>query len=250
MVITPSSVHAARVHDAVVQAVAAKPDIQAFFTKDSSEPFLVVTIDQARALTRDRVIFSLGFGRTPHGRVLSDLGPLSEPGGERLVAVAFTRARRHLRVLSCVGVEELRDARLSDHTRALGEVLHQALQPALVKERSGSKDPLLVDLGRRLEALGMHVELDYQGQIPLAARYGGYCIAVDTDSSLMDMSVREALHFRPAALAYSGWHYVRAHALELFTAPDTVAHRIATLVGLLSEQSDGTSEPEPSDDHE
>jgi len=250
MVITASSVHAARVHDAVVQAVAAKPDIQAFFTKDSSEPFLVVTIDQARALTRDRVIFSLGFGRTPHGRVLSDLGPLSEPGGERLVAVAFTRARRHLRVLSCVGVEELRDARLSDHTRALGEVLHQALQPALVKERSGSKDPLLVDLGRRLEALGMHVELDYQGQIPLAARYGGYCIAVDTDSSLMDMSVREALHFRPAALTYSGWHYVRAHALELFTAPDTVAHRIATLVGLLSEQSDGTSEPEPSDDHE
>lgn len=243
MVITASALHATRVHDAVVQAVAQKPDVAPFFTDDSAEPFLVVTIDQARALTRDRVIFSVGYGRTPHGKVLSDLGPLSQPGGERLVAVAFTRARRHLRVLSCVGVEELRDERLSDHARALGDVVHQALQPALIAERPSSQDPLLVDLGRRLETLGMDVELDYQGQIPLAARYGGYCIAVDTDSSLMDLSVREALRFRPSALASSGWHYVRAHALELFTAPDTVSNRIATLVGITAEPTTDDETP-------
>jgi hypothetical protein len=81
----------------------------------------------------------------------------------------------------------------------------------------------------------MHVELDYKGQIPLAARHGGYCIAVDTDVSLMSMSVREGLRLRPAALARSGWHYVRAHALELFTAPDLVARRIATLAGLIQD---------------
>jgi len=37
---------------------------------------------------------------------------------------------------------------------------------------------------------------------------------------------------RPAALARSGWHYVRVHSLELFTTPDVVARRIATLVGI------------------
>ena len=47
------------------------------------------------------------------------------------------------------------------------------------------------------------------------------------------MSVREGLRLRPSALARSGWHYVRAHALELFGAPDQVAHRIGTLVGLV-----------------
>ncbi len=250
MVITASSVHAGRVHDAVVQAVAKRPDIAKFFTGESEEPFLVVTIDQASALTRDRVIFSLGYGRTPHGRVLSELGPLSQPGGERLVAVAFTRARRHLRVLSCVGVEELRDARLSTTTRALGDVLHLAAQPQLAMEKPAQQDPLLVDLARRLVAMGMQVELDYQGSIPLAAKHGGYCIAVDTDSSLMSLGVREALRFRPAALARSGWHYVRVHSLELFTAPDVVAQRIATLVGLADAPSAPTHTGETPDGQE
>ena len=233
MVITASSHHQARVHDAVVQVVSKRPDIAPFFTNDSLEPFHVVTIDQARALTRDRVIFSLGYGRTPHGRVLSELGPLSHPGGERLVAVVFTRARRHLRVLSCLSVEELRDNRLTATTRALGDVLHLAQETTpLTPEKTSSHDPLLLDLAKRLRALDIRVELDYHGKIPLAATYGGYCIALDTDSFLMQRSVREGLSLRPAALARSGWHYVRVHALELFTSPDLVALRIATLVGI------------------
>ena len=194
----------------------------------------MATLDQAASLTRDRVIFSLGYGRTPHGRVLSDLGPLSKPGGERLIAAAFTSARRHLRVVSCVAEQDLRDERLSPTTRALGDVLAQASAKHLPRA-GGDHDPLLVDLGRRLSAWGMTVELDYQGKIPLVARYGGYCIALDTDTSLMHLPVREALRMRPLALAASGWHHVKAHALELFTAPDQVAGRIATLVGLAPE---------------
>ena len=92
-----------------------------------------------------------------------------------------------------------------------------------------------MDLAKRLEVLGMTVELNYRGEIPLAARYGGYCIAVDTDVSLMNTSVREALRMRPAALAASGWHHVKTHALELFSAPDEVAARIATLVGIATD---------------
>jgi hypothetical protein len=237
MVITASALHASRVHEAVAAAVALRADLLPFFTQDSLEPFTVLTLEQSRAVTRDRVIFSLGYGRTPHGRVLSDLGPLSRPGGERLLAVAFTRARRHIRVISCVGVEELRDARLAPTAKALGDVLHQVLNPPLGMEDYQEENPLLIDLARRLRGLGMHVELNYHGKIPLAARHGGYCIAVDIDISLMGMSVREGLRLRPGALTHSGWHYVRAHALELFSSPDQVAHRIATLVGLVETAS-------------
>ena len=234
MVITASAKHQTRVHEAVALAVAKRPDIQGFFRADTEEPFTVLTLNQSRAVTRDRVIFSLGFGRTPHGRVLSDLGPLSLPGGERLVAVAFTRARRHIRVISCVDSEALRDQRLSPTTRALGDVLHRVQNPPLEATTRSEQDPLLVDLAQRLIAWGMKVEIDYKSAIPLAASYGGFCVAIDTDQSLMKMSVREGLRLRPAALAASGWHYVRVHALELFSAPDEVADRIATLVGLVS----------------
>jgi len=53
------------------------------------------------------------------------------------------------------------------------------------------------------------------------------------------MPVREALRARPAALARSGWHYVRAYALELFTTPDAVADKIGVLVGLSGESTPG-----------
>ena len=231
MVLTASAKHASRVHEAVSVAAQTRGELASFMTSDSTEPFVVATLDQARGFTRDRVIFSLGYGRTPHGRVVSDLGPLSKEGGERLLAGVFTSARRHLRVLSCVALEDLRDERLSPTTRALGDVLHLLESPQLTPESNSDPDPLLVDLAKRLEAMGMSVELGYRGVIPLVAHYGGYCIALDTDQSLMSMPVREALRARPAALARSGWHYVRAFALELFTTPDAVAERIGVLVG-------------------
>lgn len=232
MVITASAVHRARVMEAVLAAAAKRPDISAFFGSRAKEPFTVLTLDQSRAVTRDRVIFSLGFGRTPHGRVLSELGALSRPGGERLVAVAFTRARRHIRVISCVGVDALCDPRLSPTTRALGDVLHRVLNPPLEAAVRGEEDPLLRDLAQRLSARGMNVSINYKSHIPLAASFGGYCVAVDTDQSVMKMAIREGLRVRPAALAASGWHYLRVHALELFSAPDDVADRIAAVAGL------------------
>ncbi len=231
MVLTASAKHASRVHEAVSVAAQTRSELASFMTSDSTEPFVVATLDQARGFTRDRVIFSLGYGRTPHGRVVSDLGPLSKEGGERLLAGVFTSARRHLRVLSCVALEDLRDERLSPTTRALGDVLHLLESPQLTPESNSDPDPLLVDLAKRLEAMGMSVDLGYRGVIPLVAHYGGYCIALDSDQSLMSMPVREALRARPAALARSGWHYVRAFALELFTTPDAVAERIGVLVG-------------------
>ena len=240
MVLSASAKHATRVHEAVSASAQTRPELAQFIAQDSSEPFVVATLEQARGFSRDRVIFSLGYGRTPHGRVLSDLGPLSAPGGERLLAGVFTSARRHLRVISCVAVEDLRDERLTPTTRALGDVLHLLDAPVLTREEEGDPDPLLVDLARRLEALGMTTQLGYRGVIPLVAQFGGYCIAVDTDQSLMAMPVREALRARPHALARSGWHYVRAFAMELFMAPDDVAHRIGVLVGAVTDSAELT----------
>ena len=67
----------------------------------------VLTLEQAMAQSRDRVIFSIGYGRTPHGRVLSNFGSLGRPGGERLIAVGMTRARRGMTIVSCFRPEHL-----------------------------------------------------------------------------------------------------------------------------------------------
>lgn len=240
MVITASARHAQRVFDGVSRAVSAQADLQDFFTRDDAEPFVAVTLRQAHAMTRDRVIFSLGYGRTPHGRVLSDLGMLSEPGGERLLALALTRARRHLRVISCIGPNDLSDSRLEPTVRALGKVLAEIDTPPALPEVAHESDPMVVDLATRLRRRGLTVALDHHGVIPLVASANGVCVAVDTDDQLLSMSIREGLRLRPQALTRLGWHYLRVHSFELFADPDAIAEKIATLTGVSTPSPEAT----------
>ena len=222
MVVSASPVTAGKIQDAIQAILPANRTLQDFFGRHEDEPFIVITLDQASAVTRDRVIFSVGFGRSPHGRVLSDLGALSAPNGPRLVAVAMTRADHHLTVVSCLTTSELREQRMSDGAQALGEFIEDTI--AHVSSPT-AHHPLLDDLGRRLEQRGLVLLADVPG-IPLAARIGDECVAIDIDDSVMKFSLREGLRIRPAMLARCGWTYERVHELELFLSPDFVADRI------------------------
>jgi hypothetical protein len=188
------------------------------------------------------VIFSLGYGRTPHGRVLSDLGMLSEPGGERLLALAITRARKHLQVVSCLSPAELSDERLLPSVRALGKVLGEIESPPVLPEQSHDPDPMLVDLAKRLQRYGITTSLDHHGVVPLAATANGVCVALDTDRQLQHMSIREGLRLRPQALHRLGWHYLRVHTFELFADPDGVAKKIALLTGVIEPDEPATED--------
>jgi hypothetical protein len=127
MVISASTVTVAKVQEAIQSALPANRTMQDFFARHDEKPFVVLSLQQASAVTRDRVIFALGFGRSPHGRVLSDLGSLSTGDGERLIAVAVTRATRHLTVISTLSTAELRDDRMSAGSKALGRFVDDTL---------------------------------------------------------------------------------------------------------------------------
>lgn len=231
MVVTASAKHAARVESAVLSAFARRQDVAEFVLADRAEPFLVMTLEQAVAQSRDRVIFSIGYGRTPHGRLLSDLGSLSQPGGERVLAVALTRARRSLEIVTCFAPSDVDAARLSHGTRALVDVLAEA-QARAISERpaSGESEAMLIDLARRLEHRGIRTSLNHAGVIPLAATLNGRAVAIDTDAVLSTGTLREALRLRPAALRHLGWHYVRVHSFELFANPEGIADRVQNIL--------------------
>ncbi|TPX03524.1 AAA family ATPase, partial [Schumannella luteola] len=174
----------------------------------------------------------LGYGRTPHGRVLSDFGALGRPGGERLLAVAMTRARRSLVIVTCVEPDDLDETRMKHGAVALAELLGEIATRRAEPPLPDDSDPMLVDLSRRLEARGLRVALGHRGKLGLVAANGGMCVVVDTDQVFVDRSLREALRLRPEVLRRLGWHYARVHAFELFTDPDAVADRIARMAGL------------------
>jgi hypothetical protein len=231
MVITASEKHAINVMQAVLNEAASHPELLDFVTSDRPEPFTVTTIEQAVAQSRDRVIFSIGYGRTPHGRVLSDFGALGEPGGERLLAVAMTRARRSMVIVSSFEPADLDDGRMQHGAVALAEILGEVGARQAAQPIPDDSEPMLVDLAQRLQARGLNVALGHRGKLGLVASRGGMCIAIETDTVLHRTSLRESLRLRPELLRRLGWHYLRVHAFELFSDPEAVATKVAVMLG-------------------
>jgi hypothetical protein len=231
MVITASARHASRVHQAVLAAFAKRTDLSDFILKDRAEPFTVLTLEQAVAQSRDRVIFSVGYGRTPHGRLLSNFGSLGEPGGDRLLAVAMTRARRSMDLVSAFRPDHIDEERQSHGVLALAEILSQTEERAAEEDASLPPDSMLGDLAARLARRGIRVSVDHRGSLALAAAHAGKAVVVETDEAFTGFSLRESLRLRPEVLRRLGWHYLRVHSFELFGDPEAVANRVAAVLG-------------------
>ncbi|PXA68923.1 ATP-binding protein [Cryobacterium arcticum] len=240
MVITASARHAVRVHQAVLAAFSKRTDLSDFILKDRAEPFTVLTLEQAVAQSRDRVIFSIGYGRTPHGRLLSNFGSLGEPGGERLLAIGMTRARRAMDIVSCFRPADIDADRQRHGILALSQVLTETEARRNEVAVPDATEAMLVDLARRLERRGLTVSLGHRGKLALAASHAGRAVVVETDAVVNRASLRESLRLRPEVLRRLGWHYLRVHSFELFSNPDAVAARVAALAGVTpTEESSG-----------
>ena len=92
--------HANRLDDAITAALRDAPDVADFFDADRDERFFVKNLERVQGDERDAIILSIGYGKTPHGRVLHRFGPLNIEGGERRLNVAITRARSRMTVVS------------------------------------------------------------------------------------------------------------------------------------------------------
>lgn len=247
MVVTASARHAERVRAAVDAAFAGRSDVADFVSRDTAEPFAVLTLEESVAESRDRVIFSLGFGLTRHGRVLSDFGDLSTPDGERLLTVGMTRARRSMVLVSSIRPSAFDDGRLEHGAATLMSVLGGIAARAREARLEDLADPLTLALARELRRLGVSVDVHYRGLLPLVAQYNGKAVVAESDPETQGESLRESLRLRPQVLRRLGWHYVRVHAFDLYSDPAGVATRIAAILGVEPEAPTVDPDTQPLD---
>ncbi|GGC85576.1 hypothetical protein GCM10011512_10540 [Tersicoccus solisilvae] len=254
--------HAGRVADAIRDAVAEHPAHAEFFAS-GPDAFRVVDLDRAAGVVRDRIILSLGYGRTPHGRVLHTLGDLSGENGRRLFAVATTRARHHLHVLTCFHPDDLDKMKLREGALDYHQLLERGLQPleqagtsilagtvadggritALatghVPEQSDTApSPLVTDLAHRISARGLEVHAHTGGldlsAVPAARGVAPTAMITDGSERYGAYTVRERSRLRPALLERSGWTYLTLWTIEVFSDPEGLADRVA---GFLSAEA-------------
>ncbi|MCG2621736.1 DUF4011 domain-containing protein [Arthrobacter sp. I2-34] len=241
-VITANGRHAAKVADAIRKQLAAAPDAAAFFGS-GPEPFQVVPVERAAGLVRDDVVFSLGYGRTPHGRAVHDFGPLSGPNGRAHFLTAMTRARRTLQVLTCFQPGDLDASRLGSGAVDFYRLIKQGLGDAsgfANRPSPGFDDALVSDLVERVRARGARVRDHYEGDIDIVAAplvpddEPVLPVALNSDGTqqFLQLSVRERSRLRPQFLERLGWRPLTLWTIEVFTDPDKCADLIGGYLGL------------------
>jgi hypothetical protein len=230
LVASASVVHAERIRSAVVAGLQSRPNLNEFFESHGRERFEVFAIADLTHRMADRVIFSLGFGRTSHGAVLSNFGQLSEVEGRRHLANLLVSARTQITIVSCFGAEDVPVDRLTNGAMLLRDLLAAADLPS--SEPSEINDPMLSDLAVRLQKLGARVDASYSSSLPLVVGYAKNAAVIEPDWAIPGANRTERFGIRPGLLQAKGWRYIRVYSFELFSDPQAIAIRIAESLGL------------------
>jgi len=263
--------HATRIDEALRIALVGADGVGDFFDEDVDERFFVKNLERVQGDERDAIILSIGYGKTPHGRVLHRFGPLNLEGGERRLNVAITRARRRMTVVSSFTAADLDPARLKARgALMLRDFLTYAAEGGSqsVPRRDGDvgalSDPLVVDLASRLRTAGLVVHAGYgtsAQRLDLAVedprRVGRVLVAVETDGPRYAAmsSTRDRDRLRIEQLRRLGWEHVRVWSTDLFRNPARDVARVRAAVLAASDAlpdvgdspADAPAVPEPED---
>ena len=230
LVASASKVHADRIRSAVIAGLQTRNNLGQFFNSHGREMFEVTPLAELTHRIADKVIFSLGFGRTSHGSVPSNFGQLSHIDGRKYLANLLVSAREQITIVSCFGSEDVPSDRLSNGAALLRDLLEAA--SAASSEVVPVNDPMLADLSIRLKKLGARVDESYSRELPLIASYANNSAVIEPDWAIPGGNRVEKFSIRPGLLTSMGWKYTRVYSFELFSDPQTVANRIAESLGL------------------
>lgn len=258
-VIALNARHAERIRHAIAKLRATEPGLGGFFDKNSTQPFVVVDPSEVRGFSRDRIILSLGFAKTPHGRVIHDFGEFSTARGAWLMADVLRAVRADLTLVSSLRPQEI------DRSRLSAEGAHMLLDLLEIAEgQSGvgnggwpvleaQPDRLLVDLADRLYGMGLEVvpNVGIPGgmRIPLAIGHpevpGRLLVAVLTDDEayVAEPSLRVRDRMWPAMLEAQGWKVHTALSMAVFIDPAKEAETIVQLVLDAVDEVNGPAAP-------
>lgn len=111
-VVTFSSVQQTLIEDLLNEAFGKNPQLETI-ALESSEPLFVKNLENVQGDERDVILFSVGYGSDPEGKVSLNFGPLNREGGWRRLNVAVSRARYEMKIFSTLRSDQIDLARTS-----------------------------------------------------------------------------------------------------------------------------------------
>jgi very-short-patch-repair endonuclease len=263
----------ARLREAVAE-LADDDAAMAFLAGSGDEPFVVTSFERAAGLERDVVILAMGYGRTPHGRVLHRFPSVDAPAAASALAAVRRAPRHRLVVVTALSSADLVASRLkSPGARALRDLLvtveaatgagADSSSSASSGAKGGVEAPavegqsdsaLMAYLAARLREEGLTVAHEVgvgAHVVELAVGHpdlpGRYLVAVESDGPryAARQGVRSRDRLRPDQVERAGWRFVRVWSTDLYRDPAREVARIAGVVREMVRAARPTRVPVP-----
>ncbi len=212
----------------------------------------VKNLENVQGDERDVIILSICYARDVQGRMRMNFGPVNQNGGEKRLNVIFSRAKRHMAVVTSIRAGDITNTwntgasalsrflayaeatsvgDVTGASRVLGDLASNS------SRTSGTVHAVVEQLSAALEARG-HVVDRHVGQssfrVDLAVRATdglSYALGVLVDTSVAGQAqVQEQYVDRPRALEERGWVTTYVLAKDWLDDPDECVARLERLL--------------------
>lgn len=247
-VVALNEVHASRIRENVRMVVKGNKAVESFFDDNKDEPFVVTDVSLTAGLHRDNVILTVGYTKTPNGKLLHEFGIVSKTGGQVFLASALECALEKIIVVSSITAQDVTSGYVcSEGGSMLADILSWASKEEKYSELTKEEeevcqkpDRLLVDLADRLWRLGLRVEANLGGnsrfRIPLAVGHpklpDEFLVALLTDDAhyVLEPSMRRRERHWIERLQNRGWKVNTVFSTAVFMDPQGQAEEILEIV--------------------
>ncbi|MCU1493075.1 MAG: helicase [Acidimicrobiaceae bacterium] len=239
-VITFGVPHMRRIQAALDAIFTQDPEIEQILNSNDREPFFIKNIERVQGDERDSIILTFGYGEGIDGRLRLFWGPLLQPGGERRLNVAISRARARMTlVTSFAGDDVAEDAHHSVGYKLMYRFVRfmasGGTELAGDVRRNVSLNAFEIDIRDRLTEAGLDLvpqlgagnyRLDFAARHP--GHPGRYVLAIEADGASYHSGhiARERDRLRQRLLEARGWIFYRIWSTDWFNDATTEIQKV------------------------
>jgi len=218
---------------------------------------IIKNLENIQGDERDIIIISVCYGPDSRGRMLMNFGPVNKKGGEKRLNVLFSRARKHMAVVSSIRYEQITNEynegasyfrRFLQYAELVScgqmeaaRTILDALAPhKAAGERVVSPTIILDQLKEQLVRLGYEVagpvgQSDFKCSLavkrnPEDEDYA-LGILIDDDGHYRNENLIEQYYQRPAILLSFGWKVLSVYAKDWLHQPQKVLEQVLKALG-------------------
>ncbi|MDO4338001.1 MAG: DUF4011 domain-containing protein [Eubacteriales bacterium] len=233
------------------------PEYESFFAEGKEDEFFVKNLENVQGDERDTIFFSVGYGKTKEQKANNKpmamcFGPLGNPGGERRLNVAITRARRNIKLVSSILPSDIDLSRTeSEGIRMLRAYIEFAMkgEVALASTRITAKPDEFVDAvadflrnrGYKIKQFigcsGYKIDIAVEHPSEVVQQFAAG-IECDGFSYVSARTARDRDRLRRTVLNNMGWNMYRVWSAEWFKNPEIEGEKLIAFIESAIEECD------------